>query len=67
MRLCVCVQERLSREVGADAFVDTAALIHTDETTLWSSDQVHLRTTGYALLGSRLAEPIAAALGPQPQ
>ena len=60
------INARIERETGADLFIDTAALISSrNQPALWSTDEVHLQSEGYATLGRLLARPLATLLGGQ--
>ena len=56
------INRRIASEVEADAHVDGEALLKASQHVLWSSDQIHLQSEGYAELGRRLATPLAEIL-----
>ena len=56
------INARIEREVGADAYIDGAALLSAGHRGAWSNDNIHLTPEGYAELGKHLSKSLAEFL-----
>ena len=58
------VNKRIEAEAGADAFIDTMALLPSSKPSFWSAEDggIHPVLPGYRALGKHLAGPLAEIL-----